>query len=80
MKNGMVRTENVSVEDLRQILAEVVYNKPREGRPSKLSDKEHDQFVEALHDSPEEVGYNAPAWSVPSARHYPSEAFGVEYQ
>ena len=130
----MARLENVSVEDLRQILAEVdeadaakrimaaitykeiddltqtdaaelygfssswaskwftrlerladepfeevVYDKPREGRPSELSDKEHDQFVEALHDSPEEVGYDAPAWTVPLARHYLSEEFGVEY-
>jgi transposase len=58
---------------------EVVYNKPREGRPSKLSDKEHDRFVEALHNSPEEVGYDALARSVPLARHYLSEEFGVEY-
>ena len=58
---------------------EVVYDKPREGRPSELSDKEHDQFVEALHDSPEEVGYDAPAWTVPLARHYLAEEFDVEY-
>jgi transposase len=35
---------------------EVVYNKPREGRPTELSEEEHEQFVEALHESPEEVG------------------------
>lgn len=112
----MARLENVSVEDLRQILAEVddadatkrlmvaitykeiddltqtdaaelygfsssraskwftrlerlddepfeevVYDKPREGRPSELSEEEHEQFVEALHESPQEAGYNAPA-------------------
>jgi len=130
----MARLENVSVEDLRQILAEVddadatkrlmaaitykeiedltqaeaaalygfssswaskwfnrlerladepfeevVYDKPREGRPSELSDDEHEQFVEVLHESPEDVGYDAPAWSVSLARHYLSEEFGVEY-
>jgi len=58
---------------------EVVYDEPREGRPSELSDEEYDRFVEALHDSPEEVGVDAPAWSVPLARHYLAEEFGVEY-
>nr|WP_256290567.1 IS630 family transposase [Halobellus inordinatus] len=58
---------------------EVVYDEPREGRPSELSEQEYDQFVEVLHDSPEEVGLDAPAWSVPLARHYLAEEFGVEY-
>ena len=58
---------------------EVVYDEPREGRPSEISEEEYDQFVDALHDSPEEVGLDAPAWSVPLARHYLSETFGVEY-
>nr|WP_246972485.1 IS630 family transposase [Natribaculum luteum] len=58
---------------------EVVYDEHRSGRPSKLSDKEHEQFVEALHKSPEEVGLDAPAWSVPLARHYLAEEFDVEY-
>ncbi|GAB7011231.1 hypothetical protein JCM31271_31740 [Halorubrum trueperi] len=58
---------------------DVVYDKPRSGRPSELSDEQHDQFVEVLHDSPEEVGLDAPAWSVPLARHYIAEEFDVEY-
>ena len=58
---------------------EVIYDEPREGRPSELSDEEYDQFVEALHESPEEVGIDAPAWSVPLARHYLAEEFDVEY-
>ena len=57
----------------------VVYDEPREGRPTELSDEQHEQFVEALHDPPEEVGYDAPAWSVPLARHYLSEELDVEY-
>ena len=58
---------------------EVVYDEHRSGRPSKLSDEEYERFVEALHKSPEEVGLNAPAWSVPLARHYLAEEFDVEY-
>ena len=58
---------------------QVVYNDQREGRPTELSDEQHEQFVETLHDSPEEVGYDAPAWSVPLARHYLSEEFNVEH-
>jgi transposase len=44
---------------------DVVYDEPREGRPSELSDEEYEWIVEALHESPEEVGLDAPAWSVP---------------
>jgi len=58
---------------------EVVYDESREGRPSDLSEQEYDQFVEALHNSPEKVGLDAPAWSVPLARHYLVEEFGVEH-
>jgi len=58
---------------------EVVYDEPREGRPSELSDEEYDQFVDALHHPPEEVELDAPAWSVPLARHYLAEQFDVEY-
>jgi transposase len=58
---------------------EVVYDEPRDGRPSELADEDFDQFVEALHDSPDEAGLDAPAWSVALARHYLSEEFGVEY-
>jgi transposase len=58
---------------------EVDYDKPREGRPSELSEEEHELFVEALHKSPEEVGFDAPAWSVPLASAYLREEFDIEY-
>jgi transposase len=58
---------------------EVVYDDSREGRPSELSEEEYDDLVEVLHDSPEEVGLDAPAWSVPLARQYLTEEFDVEY-
>ena len=40
---------------------EVVHDKPREGRLAELPEREHEQFVDALHKSPQEVGLNAPA-------------------
>jgi transposase len=58
---------------------QVVYDEPREGRPAELTDAEHEQFVEVLHESPEKIGFDARAWSVPLARHYLNEEFGVEY-
>ncbi len=58
---------------------EVVYDNPRSGRPAELSDEQHDQFVEALHDSPQEAGFDAPAWSVPIASAYLRQQFDVEY-
>ena len=58
---------------------DVVYDEPRSGRPSELSEQEHQQFIDALHESPEEVGIDAPAWSVPLARYYLAEEFDVEY-
>ena len=58
---------------------DVVYDEPRSGRPAELSDKEYEQFVEALHESPEEVGIDAPAWSVPLASKYLTEEFDVDH-
>ena len=57
----------------------VVYDEPRSGRPSELSEGEHERFVDVLHESPEEVGIDAPAWSVPLASEYLSEEFDVDY-
>jgi len=64
---------------VKEPVEHVVYDKPRSGRPSELSEQEHQQFIDALHESPEEVGNDASAWSVPLARHYLAEEFDVEY-
>jgi len=69
------RLDRLAEEPVEQ----VVYDEPREGRPTELSEAKHEQFVEALHESPEEIGLDAPAWSVPLARHYLRVEFGVEY-
>jgi transposase len=57
----------------------VIYDEERSGRPPKLSAEEKQQFTDVVHDRPENVGFDAPAWSVPLAQRYLSEAFGIEY-
>jgi transposase len=69
------RLERLADEPFEQ----VVYDEPRSGRPTELSDAEHERFVEALHESPEEVGIDAPAWSVPLASKYLSEEFDADH-
>ena len=69
------RLERLETEPFK----DVVYDEPRSGRPSELSDQEHERFVDALHESPEEVGIDAPAWSVPLAGEYLTEEFDVDY-
>ena len=58
---------------------DVVYDKPRAGRPEKLSDEQWEEFEAVLQHPPTGVGIDAPAWSVPLARTYLEEEFGVEY-
>lgn len=58
---------------------DVVYDEPRSGRPSELSDEEYEQFVDDLRNPPDEVGIDVPAWTVPHAQQYLRDAFDVEY-
>ena len=55
------------------------YDDSRPGRPSELSDDQFDQFAAALHNQPEEAGYDAPAWSTALAQQYLMEAFDVVF-
>ncbi len=56
-----------------------LYDDSRPGRPSELSDDRLDQFSAALHNPPEEAGYDAPAWSTALAQQYLIEAFDVAF-
>lgn len=58
---------------------DVVYDDHRSGRNPKLSDEEFEHFVDVLHESPEDVGFDFPGWTVPLARQYLEDEFGVEY-
>ena len=58
---------------------DVVYDEHRSGRPTELSDEEYEQLVDVLYNPPDNVGFDAPAWSVPLASAYLREEFDVEY-
>ncbi len=62
-----------------EAIREAVQDDQRPGRPSKLTDEEHDQFESALQKSPENVGYDAPAWTPKLARQYLIDEFDTEY-
>ena len=51
----------------------------RPGRPSELSDDQFEQFTAILHEPPEEIEYNDPAWSSAFDQHYLIEAFDVAF-
>jgi transposase len=70
--NRLERLADESFED-------VVYDEPRPGRPAELTEHEHEQFIEALHEQPEEVGIDAPAWTVPLARRFLRDEFDVAF-
>jgi len=69
------RLERLEEEPFEQ----VVYDEKRDGRDPELTEQQHEQFVEALNNPPEESGIDAPAWSVPLARQYLKDEFQVEY-
>ena len=56
-----------------------LYDKSRPGRPSELSDEQFEQFTAVLHEPPENVGYDDPAWSTALAQHYLIETFDVVF-
>lgn len=51
----------------------------RPGRPRKLSEEQADELQEALHESPTEVGIDAPAWTTALVRRFISDRFGIAY-
>lgn len=62
-----------------QPLEEAIFDDPPPGRPPKLNEDQREQFKEALHQSPEESGYESRAWTRPLAEQYLEDEFGVEY-
>lgn len=60
-------------------ISEAVRDRPRPGRPSKLSEQQRDAFQTAVTHPPSEVGYDEPAWSTKLAKRFLAEEFAVEY-
>mgnify|MGYP006298125843 CR=1 FL=1 len=60
-------------------LDDALYDEPKPGRPSKLSDEQLDELQEILHQSPDEAGYDIQAWTPKFVQHWLKTQYGVEY-
>ena len=61
-------------------LDDAIYDEPKPGRPSKLSDAEIDELEAVIPESPEAAGYEGiQAWSPKFVQHWLSTHFDVEY-
>lgn len=58
---------------------EGLYDDPPPGRPPALDDAEFEQFQTAVENPPEDVGFDAPAWSTALAQQYLRDEFDHEY-
>ena len=92
-KNGVTQTELAEWYDVQrrtiynwlkrldtdESLEQAVTDAHRSGRKGKLSETEQEQFEATVHESPEEVGLDAPAWTPALVQQYLEETYGVEY-
>jgi len=58
---------------------EAIRDRPKPGRPPKLTDDQRETFEQALREPPTERGYDASAWSPAIARDFLDEEFDVAY-
>ncbi|MCQ4333137.1 IS630 family transposase [Natronomonas sp. F2-12] len=65
--------------DTDESLEQAVTDAKRTGRKRKLSEIQQKKFEDAVHDSPEEVGIDAPAWTPALAQEFLADAFNVDY-
>ena len=56
-----------------------LYDDSRPGRPPELNDEQFEQFAATVHDPPQEVGYDEPAWSPALAQQYLLETFDIAF-
>ena len=55
-------------------------NKPRSGRPSRLTDAQRQDLKSSLLRNPEDFGYNTANWSAPLVQDYIQNRYQVEYK
>jgi len=60
-------------------LEQAVSDAHRSGRKRKLSESQQEAFVQTVHEPPEKVGIDAPAWTPALVQEFLDETFGVEY-
>jgi transposase len=65
--------------DTDESLEQAVSDDKRTGRKRKLSKLQQEKFEETVHNPPEEVGIDAPAWTPVLAQKYLQETYDVEY-
>ena len=65
--------------DTDESLAHAVTDDKRTGRKRKLSEEQRQEFEETVHEPPEEVGINAPAWTPALVQEFLEETYSVEY-
>ncbi|PGF13830.1 IS630 family transposase [Natrinema sp. CBA1119] len=92
-KNGLTQTELAEWHDTgrRTIyswlmrldtdkpLEQAVSDAHRSGRKRKLSGTQQEEFEQTVHEPPEEVGIDAPAWTPALVQEFLEETYGVEY-
>jgi len=65
--------------DIDESLEQAVSDDKRTGRKRKLSESQQEKFEATVHDSPQEVGIDAPAWTPALVQEFLEETYGVEY-
>jgi len=65
--------------DTEESLEQAVTDAHRSGRKRKISEKEQQEFEETVHESPEQAGVDAPAWTPALVQEYLDETYDVEY-
>jgi len=65
--------------DTDEPLEEAVTDDPRSGRNRKMSGSQQEDFERTVHQSPQEVGIDAPAWTPAIVQQYLEDAYDVEY-
>jgi transposase len=92
-KNGVTQTELAEWHDTSrrtiyswlmrldtdEPLEQAVSDAHRSGRKRKLSESQQKEFEQAVHEPPEEVGIDAPAWAPALVKEFLEDRYGVEY-
>jgi transposase len=65
--------------DTNESLEQAVTDAHRSGRKRKLSETEQEQFEATVHESPEKVGLDAPAWTPALVQQHLAETYDVDY-
>jgi len=65
--------------DTDEPLGQAVSDAHRSGRKRKLSETQQKEFERTVHEPPEKVGIDAPAWTPALVQDFLEETYGVEY-